>query len=79
MRTNVRIRRGLLTYLPAQSERHHLVMIAMAQTVLAVFSARVAGFAGNASLAIVLVVAVWSGAGWLLVSRARAQEAQGPR
>lgn len=79
VRTHVRIRRGLLTYLPAQSERHHLVMIAVAQTVLAVFSARVAGFAGDVTLAIVLVLAAWSGAGWLLVSRARAQEAQGPR
>jgi len=71
VRSNVRIHRGLLTYLPVRGPRSQVLATAAIQTALAVFTARVAGLRTDVQMAVVLTVVAWMVVGIGLGQRAR--------
>ena len=70
VRSNIQLHRGLLTYLPTVGVRRQLVMVAIVQTVVAIFTARVAGLRFDVIAASVLTLAAWAVVGAVLARRA---------
>ena len=72
VRSYISIHRGLLTYLPTQGDRSHLIITAFIQTTIAMITARIAGLSTNMMVAIAITVGTWALVGAGLTYRAKA-------
>lgn len=66
VRSNLRLHRGLLTYIPISPERLHVVSVAALQTAIAVFTSRVAGLRVDVAMALGLTAIAWAVVGGAL-------------
>ena len=75
VRTNISLHRGILTYLPASNERMQIIVVAIIQTTLALFIARLASLRTDVNSALLLTIGAWVFVGGLLGLYAQRRQA----